>query len=328
MECLIDPSCDQGGPKLWHSVDGDTWSNIPTPIDERAGRLRAMAQSGATIVAVGSNGLVLTSQDGGLSWTEQAIPMFNGGLLEYVAYGDGHFLVCLAEQCARSADGVIWKPPFPTTHPNPDMPVVYSTLDGFFVGVDDQAVYHASGDVFWSAPPLPHTYQAPSTFSVWPHALIHDGARFVMIGGMLADLGGGVGPTSYPSIAVSSTVHEPWEVSPIPEGEGSTLHTIAHSPESGRYVAVGSEGLILYSDDLSSFQVPLTSGGTPVSAEFSGGFDAVVYGAERWVAVGDTGQTYLSTDDGLTWQAATVTPGSSPGEDPTMANLKAMIYRP
>lgn len=328
MECLMDPDCDNAGEKLWYSPDGDTWSHLPTPIDASDGQLKAIARAGNTLVAVGSHGLVLTSVDGGLTWTQQSIPTFDGSDLKQVTYGGDRFLVCLAGSCSVSKDGLTWSAPFSTTHDDPYMVIAYSEADDIFVGADYNYLYHSTGDVFWNDPPLAYTVQGPG-YELNAEALIHEGTRFVMTGDCYTSLeeGGGIW-LNYGAVAFSSSVNEPWEVIPIPEALDATLAAIGHSPESGRYVGVGKGGLILYADELPTFHAAETTLGAPITAEVNGNFEAVAYGLGLWVAVGEDGLAYLSTDNGQTWQPASIGPGTTLGEDPESANLHGMVYRP
>ena len=71
------------------------------------------------------------------------------------------------------------------------------------------------------------------------------------------------------------------------------LYSIGYG--DGTYVAVGSEGIITYSSDLTTWSPPVfVSGASEIMR-------SVAYHNGTWVAVGDSGTILTSVDNGLTW---------------------------
>ncbi len=92
------------GVAYW-SYDGLTWTaaTMPPGLPE----LRAVAAGGAgNFVAVGDDGLIVRSVDGGQSWSPQSAP--GTADLKSVAYGGGLFMAVGGTSVYTSPDGVTW----------------------------------------------------------------------------------------------------------------------------------------------------------------------------------------------------------------------------
>lgn len=98
-----------GGSQCAYTDDnGSTWANASTGTGSNYDSMNGVCHYRGTIVAVGDNGSIKTSSDGGLNWTlrtshtTQHLQGVTAGELYYVAVGDNG-AVC------RSTDGISWE---------------------------------------------------------------------------------------------------------------------------------------------------------------------------------------------------------------------------
>lgn len=269
--------------------------------------------AGASIVAVGYNGAVLTS-DAGVSWTLEDQPTAKSffGL----AQGDQMIAVASDGAAFRSRDAVDWDPMMPVT---PQWLMGAGTDGSTYVavGTGGEILTSANG-ASWADPP------SPTTTDLW--AVAYDGSQWVAVGS--------------DGVVVHSSDAGAWTLGP---SSGATLRGIAHA--NGLWVGVG-DGVIRTTSDLAAWTTRSTlvggafnavafdgaqwmavgSGGNIRSSidginwvvRASGG--ASLHGVAPpcgggWTAVGTTG-AILTSATGVAWSAV--------GVGVTSENLRAV----
>jgi hypothetical protein len=152
---------------ILESTDAVTWTPQTSTITKTQNDLYAIANNGAnTIVATGAAGTIITSLDGGASWTAQTYPgspALNGVAYGYVtSLGGYRFMAVGASRTVLlSVDGVTWTSatsslPSPITTSSVVKGVAYGLVAGYgtFVVVTDggYATMTSDGGSTWTTP--------------------------------------------------------------------------------------------------------------------------------------------------------------------------------
>jgi hypothetical protein len=87
----------------YHSTDGFRWTQATVA---SLPELRDVAYGASAFVAVGVNGTILRSTNGGLGWNQMTAP--GSQTLESIAYGDGVFVAVGGTKVYTSPDGITW----------------------------------------------------------------------------------------------------------------------------------------------------------------------------------------------------------------------------
>jgi hypothetical protein len=288
------------------SLDGINWFVVHS-LPEHS--IHAIAYGEGIYVVVGYDGIILTSMNG-FDWSEAASGVsFDftdvtygegkfvavadgmaavadaqlmdwsihevGGNISNVIYGNGYFIAGKGDETYRSHDGVAWLMVDDRYNSRGfifDGEYIYATL-GY--GSDEFDGLHKSSDgKNWEL--VRQNYSGE----------YHDHYN-----GLLYSAGSGI--TEYNPLTQSEIFNDLRDVFLIPSGSliGEPVD-LAISP-SGECVAVGSNGVIIYSDNLTDFEL--------VSHFFNADLMAVAYGNGRFVGVGDR-NTIVESVDGVTWE--------------------------
>ena len=315
---------DEGA--IFSSSDGLTWSKKDS---KTTGTLHSVIYENNLFVAVGSGNIIRTSSNG----EEWAVRRYvgKGELLSSAVYAGGQFVIVGARGIrdtngkitgtrgviVTSANGIIWN-----ERSLPGMvPFLNSiTHDGRnFVAVGySEAIVTSSDGTNWS-----RTHPASSS-STANHLVevIHAAGRFIAVGR------NGVVITSTDGTSWTMSIEAPNNI----EGKPKHLYGAAHKP-GGNYVVVGNQGAVIYSSNGTSWTS--VSGVTPGLADViyadgkfvavgglqqailfssdgvtwnygnvgergTGVLRAVIHGGGKFVAVGDKGIIFTSTD-GVNW---------------------------
>jgi len=255
----------------------------------------------------------------GDSWTLQSSR--SGSYLTSVTHnGTRYVAVGLSGTIVTSENGEVWsRQQSPVTT---DLLGVASAPDGAVVAVGNNGLILESEDgLTWT--------ESESPTENWLHGIVHDGAKFVVVGAAGAIV---YSTDSTWQIATNSSFANMYDIT-VRDGQyvavgtnkillsddgtawvdtlgttGFVLHGVAASPE--RFVAVGQSGAILTSDD-GNFWVRQLSG-------LGIYFYQVVYTDAQFVAVGENGQI-ITSPDGITW---TLRPSG------VSAHLRGMTWDP
>jgi hypothetical protein len=245
----------------------DRWRVIPTPVEHN---LRAIVWTGERWVLAGDIGTILSGTGG--TWTPApGVP--NSGL-RGIAARPG--LVA-----ASGTNGVVMTSPDGVTWSQANAGTTEILWGGTAVGSElwlsgrESTVIRSADGVTWSQVP---TFPAPTDSTAAPRPLLwqlaSDGETVVGVGDFGAILEG----TSAGLTAVASPTDE-------------ILRGVAVG--AGRWVAVGSGGEVLYSDDGRTWRL----GSAPTTVDLRG----VAFTGSRFVAVGDQ-STVISSKDGQSWR--------------------------
>jgi hypothetical protein len=97
-------------PTVWSSPDGVNWERRATL--EGARHITGLAARDGVVVALGlddrSGVVILTSTDGGQTWTPQDVPDSVPGSLAFLVAGDGRFVAAGDDAAIVSEDGITW----------------------------------------------------------------------------------------------------------------------------------------------------------------------------------------------------------------------------
>jgi hypothetical protein len=243
-------------------------------------QLTGVYADGHTVVAVGSDGRIITSTDDGLTWTAVSSPV--GINLRGVAYGGGRWMaVGDAGVGATSTNGLDWSK---VTLPKAGYRAItfnsasQEWIAGGFVSPLNNGIVEVSTDngQTWAAAPVEH----PGVF--W-------GATSY---GPLSILTGNYGELLLTQDGRWQRVVAPVKIITFegaPIGRAFLWQVVRGTPG---YVAVGSNGQVVFSQDgLGWIAVP-----TPLTQVLRG----VAYGDGKYVAVGEDGQIGVSSN-GLQW---------------------------
>ncbi len=247
----------------------DRWRVVPTPVEHD---LRGIVWTGERWVLAGDLGTILSGTGG--QWVAAAGVPSSG--LRAIAGRPG--LVAAAGTngvVVTSPDGVSWQQGDSGTSEILWGGTAAVASELWLSGRDSSVIRSADG-VSWT--PVP-TFPAPTDSTVAPRPLLWqlaaDGATVVAVGDFGAILAG----TAAGLTAVASPTDE-------------ILRGVATG--NGRWVAVGSGGKVLFSDDGSDWRL----GTAPTTVDLRG----VAWTGSRFVAVGDQ-STVISSADGRRWRA-------------------------
>ncbi len=285
-----------GGGVLMVSADAATWRTVWTG----QSWLYAGVRGESRWVVFGSDGSMLTSTDGA-SWTES--PLGQRATLFGVAYRNGRYLgvgsnaFTIAGNNASvfsSVDGLAWTAlPFPETAAITRRDVFRSLLvtETGFLGLGSggliaETVEGASWNLLSQPADRPHFQD-----------VVYGNGLFVAVGDKSTnqDIPG----INQGRIGAVYTSADGWNWQEQTSGvRGSILRQVAFG--SGRFVAVGTGGVVVYSEDGATWHRAVH----PVQVSWAG----IAYGAGRFVAVG--GGTMISRD-GVIWETQAATAGNT-----------------
>ncbi len=276
-----------GGGILMVSSDATTWRTVWTGQTW----LYAAARSSARWVAAGSDGITVTSADGN-TWTQSELGQRS--TVWALTYRDGRFL-CVGTNSFvipgnnasvfSSADGLTWTPqPFPETSSITRRDWLTSLLV-----TDTGVMAFGSGGLIAETTNGGAAWTLLSRPADRPHFsdVVYANGLFVAVADKSTNLP--IQGINEGRIAAIYTSLDGWNWQEQSSGvRGSVLTKIAYG--SGRFVAAGTAGVIVYSSDGVEWQ----RADHPVGASWQG----IAYGAGRFVAVG--AGTMTSTD-GVKW---------------------------
>lgn len=296
---------DSGTACLFTSSDGLHWTerSLPGTVDPDAA-LFAVTYGDGRFVAVGDTGTIVTSDDGGATWTDRSLSgVLHPPFFEAVTYGDGRFVAVGSDTSGpvvyTSSDGSTWSPAgAPAGGVTELMGVAYG--EGLYVAA---AVYSGAGEgggaiatttdpttVAWSVYVPPgagalravtygggrfvavdasgRTYTSPDGHKDWtPADTAAAGLRGVAYGGGLFVAGGyGLSPTFFSEDRVcASQDATSWTCTWL--GTADTFTGVAFG---GRFVLVGSDGHIFASATIGDVTPPTWPGGASLGVEVLG----------------------------------------------------------
>ena len=266
---------------IFTSSDGSKWTSLSS---KTGNNLRSMASSGSQWVAVGSNGTILTSNDGGAEWSPQSSG--SGANLASVVWSGSRYVAVgaagLHGTILTSSNGTTW-----------------STIGGLgsgelillgltWSGSQFVAVGTApAGGAILTSPNGSTWTSNPSAASAALRGVIWSGSQFVAVGDYATILFSTDGKTWTPPSGLIPTE--------------KSLYGVVWSPQKKLFVAVGQAGTILTSPDAKTWTAR-TSNAT---------FDlkAVAWSGQQFAAIGSA-NTLVTSPDGVTWTAQTSVPGS------------------
>jgi photosystem II stability/assembly factor-like uncharacterized protein len=262
---------------LWDKVEVEEWEEIPPNFHPW---LYSVTYAFGRFIAVGEWGIILTSSDGVL-WEEldyvftsqNLSQVLHDDTLAYIVGHDGTLLL--------STDGLIWQP-VPTG--------IYYTLRGLALGDEELVVVGSGGKIAHSPSDEFDWREFDDGYKNTFFAAAYAGETFIVVGdqGRLLRSVGELGEDDFEwSSEWSGTSN--W-LQDVVFGGGIANE----NPElNGRFVAVGRNGTIRYSDDTEMWTIAGPDG--------PGHLDSVTFGNDTFVAVGQYGKIQVSSD-GVTWE--------------------------
>jgi len=261
-------------PLLFSPVEG-----LTGPLDHwhlrysSGNHLNGIAYGNGTFVAVGNAGTILTSLDGGVTWTPQTVSPTNN--LNGVTHGANGLFVAVGDQgiIFHSHDGISWDQSnasaFPRTY---NLRGVAYGSQGF-IAVGDDGTGNAlilrstdGGDPWYAKDDL--------TIGYWLNAITYGNSRYAVVGAIWL-----TGPGTPDAGSLMSTDGISWTIRELnlPGSLGIGLNGVAYG--NGDFVAVGDGGRIYSSTD-GSIYGPRNSG---IAQDLWG----IAFGNNSFVAVGD-----------------------------------------
>jgi hypothetical protein len=267
-----------GGMGIAYSTNGTTWTNSTGYSFEVKG-----ITYGTQFVAVGYSGKIGYSSDGSL-WTEVTTTTFGTSAINDVAYGNGIYVAVGRDgKIAYSTDCSTWTAVATSTFGESEIiGITYSAGKFIAVGNSGKMAYSTDGTI-WTA-------VADSKFGTYTiYGITYGGPpdkeKFIAVGG------GSLG--SY-SIAYSTDGIN-WTSVYVNVSGGGLLGRLNRVAWGGnKYVAVASEGVMLYSAD--GIKWAKIEGGTGAGkSQFDAGglssINDIAYGGGKFLAVGSKSST-------------------------------------
>lgn len=230
--------------------------------------LLAIARAGAALVAVGSRGMIVRSEDDGKSWTQSAVPVETDLLAVHFPTATDGWAVGHNGVILHSSDGgKSWAKQF-------DGRDAAEAFRRFYAAQGTEAAGRASAQIernYKAGPALP-----------WLDVWFEDAARGFVVGsfGMLA------------ATVDGGKTWEPW-LERIDDDRALNLNSI-RGVGGGVYVA-GERGMV-FALDRKNQRFKATSTG------YAGSFFGIVGTPETLLAFGLRGVVYRSEDGGTTWR--------------------------
>jgi hypothetical protein len=248
------------GGAILQSTDAVTWTPQTSITTKTSSDLYAIANNGAnTIVATGAAGTIITSLDGGASWTAQTIsgspsPALNGVAFGYVtSLGAYRFMaVGTSGTVLLSVDGVTWTSatsslPSPITS-SVVKGVAYGLVGGYgtfvVVTVGGYATMTSDGGSTWTTPVQVSTSADLNAVTASLNAAVPLSTTVTTTTNafVAVDAAGNIYRYSSPDVGTS------WTWTKVFTDSGSTaLYAVTHGGLYD-YVTVGSGGVNLYAD--------------------------------------------------------------------------------
>jgi sugar lactone lactonase YvrE len=229
----------QEWPQQWNEQYNGNWIYPPPQLND-------IAFGNGKFVAVGTNGLVLTSTDG-LSWAGQALTSAAAPALQSVAFGDGMFVAVSSDDHGSlwaSTTGLNW------TNIGFEFERHFQQvrfLDERFVAVGNTILVSTNGLV-WDAAQLPA--ESLGDYAVFDSVAYGNG---MYLASRLPSPRRELGPCGMPSVFASSTGAEWFDVSPT---NGLELAQVSFG--NGKFVAFDkSSGGITFSTDGLNWNPPV-----------------------------------------------------------------------
>lgn len=231
---------------------GDTWVNWTEPSGLVVGDvLESLAYGNSTWVAVTYDEKVVTSTDGGATWTT-AIPIPAAYLIS-VAFGAGVFVAVgtddfLSDLAVRSTDGITWTPfSLPSSSAYDYIQSVRFANSRFLVASDNLIAYSTDGISWASGTPLhpDDFYNRIEFFNGRYYALGQDGSDSSNLFAYSTDL------NSWTKL--TSPVGLPYGIATLPNGTA-----VAYGEESGTVaIATSTDGLTWTPQTVTGLNVPI-----------------------------------------------------------------------
>lgn len=297
---------------LWSAAGAQQVWTLRNPITQQK-TLNAMVWTGSKFVAVGIDGVIVTSTDG-LTWQNETSGI-NVTLYAVAWTGSRLFAVGKTGSVYTSTNGSSWAPTTGGTGTSSDLYGVAS-LNGtvVVVGANNTLLYSTNDGASWQAATSPlasgsyvGVAASPSKFLAvnganavqssdginWTSSSTGNGGlaavawavdKFVVTGYRSTSPAGAI-------VRTSPTGGAPWTEQSVP----STSTSLASVTLGGQLVAVGSGGTIRYSANGESWVTTTSPTGVNLNS--------VVASNNRYVAVGVNGVIVTSTD-GIVWTQA------------------------
>ena len=252
---------------VFTSTDGATWTY--RPVTGLTDDLSAVTYGNLGFVAVGLNGALATSDDGGATWTQRVFGVASGNLRgvafkanQFTAVGDGGVVMVSADTSAFSFNNLTWSAVTVTGLPN--FRSIHVEGSNFLAAGLGGAIYRSSAGTVWAS---------DTTSS-----------------GFLPDLQAGMALTSTQSLIVGASGYivkeqaaKVWVNTGASSGPVSEFDAVAFDGQ--RFAAVGKLGMgaeYVAVDNVPTFGNPISAGTTNYAAVTSGAIG-------QFVAVGDAG---------------------------------------
>jgi hypothetical protein len=278
--------------------DGGDWTVVSnTPFGTN--NISTVAYGNGTFVAGGQNGKMAYSTNNGKDWTSVSNSTFGTSSINGITYGDNKFVAVsdydeIAHPyggIAYSTDGITWtKVSAPVTEGYDHINDI-AYIGGKFVAVGNKGMAYSDHGTSW-------TWVSNPPFGSW-HSIGYGNDKFVA---------GGDASIAYSTDAISWAVTETERTN---VKYFDKIYGVAYG--GGMFVAVGGGsvgkgGLIMYSTDgISWTEVSNTTFiGTNHISAVDNDIYGVVWGGDRFVAVGAYGKAAYSTD-GKNWTAVSKT---------------------
>ncbi|MDR1788658.1 MAG: hypothetical protein LBR16_09485 [Treponema sp.] len=281
-----------GAGKMAYSGDGAAWTAISgSPLG--SSRVLGLAFGGGVFVAAGEGGKAATSSDG-ITWTPvgPGVTQFAAAdTIVAAAYGGGRFI--LAGDAAYLANEDDTKSTIVYTVQKPSEATALNPVSAAFSSAagDNRLVIELAGGRFVDNPSIDHfTLEGTGFTNLSGGAVTRDSDTKVSITGLAASTGGTntltvtTAALAAPAggVSVSADKLLAWADSTSPFGT-SDVNGFAYG--AGRFVAVGA-GKIAHSSDGSTWTLVSDSGSQWSNASDYILFNNVVYGNNKFVAVG------------------------------------------
>ena len=275
------------------TTDGIHWDFVFSATNDPDIVFLDVVWTGKQFVAVGTDGLIVTSPDGE-TWT---VRKSSSDIYINSVASNGTRIVAVGHDCSdpancrplilESSDGESWSQTDTSAYSDFSLNAVVWTGTRFVALGDPGHAMTSPHSYTWS-----HHY-TPNTFVVF--GLDWDGARLVAVGN-----GGGVVSTDQ----AAPDSWSDWRIDQAPPPDaGFALSTVAQGSISGgamRAVAVGSAGTVVTSDDeFESIQVRPAPTGDNLKT-----ICATTVSSSRFLAAGENGRI-LTSADGVSWNSFT-----------------------
>ena len=266
----------------------------------------ALAVALAT-TACDDGGSVYGDGGGPTAWTAIADSAFGTANISAIAYGsvgnaDGRFVAVGSDsKMTYSDDGETWTAVSNSTFdPGDSISSIAYVNNRFFAGGENGKMAYSDDGETWTA--VSNSAFVIYGYNSFIRSIAYGNNGFVAVGDSVI----GYNPNTQPGRMAYSTNGTSWTAvsTNITFGDSAILG-IAYG--NGKFVAVGENGKMAYSDDGKTYTWTAVSDSTFGSDDY---IRSIAYGNGKFVAVGDDGKMATSPD-GVTWTAVYSTFGTS-----------------